>query len=48
MENTIEENIYNTTANDSESKWKSSQVTLKNLEDLFTLSNGFIDDAEPE
>lgn len=39
--NTIEETIFNTISNDKTGKWKTKEVTVDNLKELFTLSNEF-------
>lgn len=39
--NTIEETIFNTISNDKTGKWKTKEVTVDNLKELFTLNNEF-------
>lgn len=37
VRNTIEETIHKTVASDETGKWKSKQITVENLQDLFIL-----------
>lgn len=39
VRNTIEETIHKTIAGDEHGKWKSNQVTVENLHDLFILGD---------
>lgn len=43
--NTVEETIWNTISNDKSEKWKNKDVTIENLEALFSLNWTQIDDS---
>lgn len=41
---TIEETIWSTISNDKSGKWKTKEVTVENLAELFTLNSNAIND----